>query len=262
MTHPIHNLPRGAIHVARAEDVYDDLPDRPTLVISDGPYNMRKAEWDKYRTWDDFVEWYRPHVEAWTRVCADAATVYVWGTDDSASALRPLMAEHGWTKRVRVTWDKGNSPALIGWRKASCWIDVTEVCDVYQRGAAFFSTCSPPGSVWRVAVSGSHSPLKKEAIRENAPSKPKVRSGSPVKKPIHVSQKPLSLYRRMIGASTRPGDLVLEPFGGTCRAAVACESMAADDARRYLCIEPDATYVDAVLDRMAEAPRGLFGGVG
>ena len=54
----------------------------------------------------------------------------------------------------------------------------------------------------------------------------------------------------MIRASSRPGELVLEPFGGTCRAAAACEAMTDTDARRYICVEPDEdgrNYLPAVL---------------
>lgn len=61
-------------------------------------------------------------------------------------------------------------------------------------------------------------------------------------KPLHPCQKPLVFARRIVEASTRPGELVLEPFGGTFRVAVACEDIARADpakARRYLCIEAD-----------------------
>ena len=39
-------------------------------------------------------------------------------------------------------------------------------------------------------------------------------------KPLHMNQKPLKLIDRTIAASTDPGDVVWEPFGGLCPAAV------------------------------------------
>lgn len=62
-------------------------------------------------------------------------------------------------------------------------------------------------------------------------------------KPLHVAQKPLLFAERMIRASSRPGELVFEPFGGTCRAAVACELLPAAEARRYVCVEPNEDYI-------------------
>ena len=60
---------------------------------------------------------------------------------------------------------------------------------------------------------------------------------------LHPCQKPIDLTERMIRASTRPGASVLEPFGGTCRAAVACHRLG---DRRAVCIERDRRYLDAV----------------
>jgi len=250
VTHPVHTLRRGVVHVARAEAVYPSLePGSVALVISDGPYGMGKAAWDRQRGEDGLREWYRPHVEAWGRVCAPAASVYVWGTDDSASALRPLMREHGWTKRVRVTWDKGMTPAAIGQATASTWGDATEACDVYTRGAPPFA--SVRGSffnVWRIPE-----PEYRDE-RLYGPEVPhKCRHGETNRESLHPCQKPLAFSDRIIRASSRPGDLVLEPFGGTLRAAVACERMPEREARRYVCIEPDEDgrgYVPAVLATM------------
>ena len=83
-------------------------------------------------------------------------------------------------------------------------------------------------------------------------------------KALHPCQKPLAFSDRMIRASTNPGDLVLEPFGGTCRVAVACERMPEPEARRYVCIEPDQDgreYIAAVLPSLrCEPSAGLLDG--
>ena len=89
------------------------------------------------------------------------------------------------------------------------------------------------------------------------------------KEALHPCQKPLAFYDRIIRASSRPGELVLEPYGGTCRAAVACERLPAAEARRYVCIEPDndgRDYLPAILPQLRYDPaddevglqRGLF----
>ena len=57
-----------------------------------------------------------------------------------------------------------------------------------------------------------------------------VRSAPRVHKPgrnaaVHLNQKPLEFMRRIVGASTDPGDVVWEPFGGLCSAVVASVSL-------------------------------------
>jgi hypothetical protein len=64
------------------------------------------------------------------------------------------------------------------------------------------------------------------------------------------------VIERCLLMTTDPGDLVLEPFGGTCRVAVACEQIARyhpEDARRYVCVEQDEDgrdYIGVVLRSM------------
>ena len=58
----------------------------------------------------------------------------------------------------------------------------------------------------------------------NVWKEPALRGAERVKaegvKALHVNQKPLRLMERIIAASTDPGDIVWEPFGGLCSAAV------------------------------------------
>lgn len=263
-----HQTTRGTIYEAAAEDVYPTIADGSvSLVICDGPYNMRKAEWDKFKTWDDFRDFYRPHVEAWGRVCAESATVYVWGTDDSLYHLRGMIEAMGWDRRSRVTWDKVATPAQIGWKGARGFLEVTEACDVYVRGDHVFNP-SPRAvyTVWRFDLQNG---LRSERIWDGPPVREPRRDKSKsvwmTKQSLHPCQKPLSFYRRMIRASSRPGDTVLEPFGGTCRAAVAVEQM--DEPRRYVCIERNGDgkdYLGPVVEQVEDAIRSressLFAG--
>jgi site-specific DNA-methyltransferase (cytosine-N4-specific) len=46
---------------------------------------------------------------------------------------------------------------------------------------------------------------------------------------------------------TKPGDLVLDPFAGTCTTAVAAEKL----GRRWLATEIDKRYTDVLVQRLA-----------
>jgi hypothetical protein len=85
---------------------------------------------------------------------------------------------------------------------------------------------------------------------------------------LHPCQKPLAFAERMILASSRPGDLVFAPFGGTCREAVAIEMMARREpemARRYVTAEMDEDgrdYLGAVLAQIRGPELGGMGQAG
>src|SRR3990172_2072974 len=131
------DLRRGALHVGCWLDVAPTLEAGcAALAIVDGPYNMRKAEWDCFASWDAFRDWYEPQVVALGRVLAASATVYLWGSDESAGELRPLMRRLGWEYLGRVTWDKVSPPVLKSAPEdLRRWPDVTEVADVWGREA-------------------------------------------------------------------------------------------------------------------------------
>ena len=139
-----HQTDRGEIHRATAEEVYPTIdPGSVSLLISDGPYGMMKAAWDRMGI-DGLPDWYAPHIEAWGLVCGASATVYLWNTAEGWARIDPLMRAAGWTFRSLITWDKG-----IGFMAGKCdvqglrsWYDVTEVCGMYQREAWAPSTCA------------------------------------------------------------------------------------------------------------------------
>lgn len=215
-----------------------------SLVHSDGPYAVAKAKWDMMKVCD-LAAWYRPHIEAWGRLCAPSASIYHWGTAEGWAAVHPEYLRQGWTFRVLINWDKVTPPSMLGWKTVKGWQDQTEVCGFYQRGTPPFNVDGPAvGNVWRVSIKA----LSLEQIKAKDKVAHRGDEGD-VFAALHPCQKPLALIDRIIRASSRPGDLILEPFGGTCRIAVACEQIARyapADARRYVCVEMNADGVDYI----------------
>jgi hypothetical protein len=76
-------------------------------------------------------------------------------------------------------------------------------------------------------------------------------------KVVHASQKPLRLVDLSIRACTDPGDVVWEPFGGLCSAAVA--SLRAD--RRCYAAEIDRAVFEAAADRLKREVDGGFANI-
>lgn len=63
---------------------------------------------------------------------------------------------------------------------------------------------------------------------------------------LHANQKPLNLMRRQIVASSDPGDVVWEPFGGLCSATVAALEL----GRRAFASEVNDEYFTVAVDRL------------
>ncbi|MDB5475214.1 MAG: ccrM, partial [Phenylobacterium sp.] len=64
----------------------------------------------------------------------------------------------------------------------------------------------------------------------------------------HPTQKPEALLHRVILSSTKPGDIVLDPFFGTGTTGAAARRL----GRRYIGIEREADYVKLAAERIAK----------
>jgi site-specific DNA-methyltransferase (adenine-specific) len=56
----------------------------------------------------------------------------------------------------------------------------------------------------------------------------------------HPTQKPLALLRRIVLASTNPGDLILDPFTGSSTTGIA----AVMEGRQFIGIDTERTYLE------------------
>ena len=72
-----------------------------------------------------------------------------------------------------------------------------------------------------------------------------IREDRPMRSIEHPTMKPVPLFARLIRNSSRPGDVVLDPFAGSGTTVVACERM----GRRARVLELDPHYADVILRR-------------
>ena len=68
---------------------------------------------------------------------------------------------------------------------------------------------------------------------------------------LHNTQKPEELLLRVVLSSTKPGDLVLDPFFGTGTTGVVCKKL----GRKFIGIEKNATYLKEAKKRILKVKK-------
>lgn len=68
---------------------------------------------------------------------------------------------------------------------------------------------------------------------------------SPVKSDLHPTMKPVALIEKMLFNSSKSGELVLDPFGGSGSTLIACEKI----GRRARLVELDEKFCDVIVKR-------------
>jgi DNA modification methylase len=273
---------------------------------------LKSAHEEGARRWPDVTEVCGMYQrEAWAPAQAAGATIAYAAGADERNWIRPwLLAE--WTAAGLKTKDADRALGTVGmaghYFGASQWALPT--WEKYQTLAAYAAAHGRPREglpyfVHEAAAAGleatyQHLTAEAQALRaeydhlraEYEASRPpftcplgvsnvwreptvagpeRLRDGQG--RTLHPCQKPLLFADRMLRASSRPGDVVWVPFGGTLRELVAAERMARADraeARRVVTCELNADGVDYIgaalaqvrgLPALAAGQVGLFGGV-
>ncbi len=86
---------RGAtLHWGDALDCYERWP-APVVVVSDGAYGISGFPGDPPSV-DGLVDWYLPHVRAWSKAATGETTLWFWNTEIGWATVHPLLREFGW----------------------------------------------------------------------------------------------------------------------------------------------------------------------
>lgn len=184
-------------------------------------------------------------------VTAPGAAVYVCHADTAGVAFRSGMVDAGFLLKQVLVWVKNafvlgrqdyhwqHEPILYGWkpgaphrwyadrRRATLLDEETDIALMQPADLVLL--------LEELRAGGS-------VIREDRPH----RSAD------HLTMKPVPLVARLVCNSTRMGDVVLDPFGGSGSTLIACEQM----GRRCRTIEMDPRYADVIIERW-EALTGL-----
>jgi site-specific DNA-methyltransferase (adenine-specific) len=121
------------LHRGDVLDAYGGWPE-PATIVSDGAYGVRGFHGDPTGP-DELAEWYRRHVQAWSRAARPATTLWFWNTEAGWAAVHPLLTASGWDYVETVTWDKGlaHIAGNVNGKTIRRFPVVSEVCVLYQR---------------------------------------------------------------------------------------------------------------------------------
>ena len=205
---------------------YDNWPE-PSVIISDGAYGTGAWPGDLERP-EGLMDWYEPHVEAWTSRAGASTSLWLWCSEIGWANMHPLLSQYDWTFRGCNVWDKGVAHVIPGEPRVSTFPSVTELCVHYVRDPAHakFHHTLATTNTWREAT---------------------VRGNERVTR-AKVAQKPLRLMSLILQAASDAGDVIWEPFGGVCTASVA----AFQSGRRGFCAETNQATFDLARTRIEE----------
>ena len=223
------------------------------LIFADPPYNLQLGEAllrpdnsnvsGVYEEWDNFdsMEAYDEYTKAWMfaarRLLKDDGALWVIGSYHNIFRVGRILQDMGFWILNDIIWNKVNPmPNFKGTRFTNAHETLIWASKNHNSKYTFNYEAMKALNEDTQMRSDWHIPLctGKERLKDKNGGK------------LHSTQKPEALLYRVIMASTKVGDVILDPFFGTGTTGVIAKKL----GRHFIGIEKDAGYVKASVERI------------
>lgn len=199
--------------------------------------SVNKAQWDKTtKTTNEKLKYARKWIKYCRKVLKDDGTLWISGTVHNIYTIGVALELEGFSIINNITWQKPNPAPNLACR---CFTHSTETIlwarkqlTIKKKGKHYFN--------YSLMKNINNGKQMKDVWLINLPRKNEKNCGK------HPTQKPEALLERIILASTKEGDLILDPFSGSGTTGVVARNL----NRKYIGIEQEQEYIELTKKRL------------
>lgn len=233
-------------------DVLKELPDECVDVIfADPPYNLsnggmtcqngkrvsvNKGAWDVSKGPDADFLFHLNWIDECRRVLKPNGTIWISGTYHSIYACGFALQKSGWHLLNDITWYKPNAAPNLACRMFTASHETLLWARKSKSAKHYFNYDAMKASKHEDDLFKKEDKQMRSVWALGTPRPDEKQFGK------HPTQKPLALMERVVLASTKPGDIILDPFCGSATTGVA----AIKHGRKFVGIDADADYLENI----------------
>lgn len=244
------------------------------LVFTDPPYNVayegktgeKMTILNDSMSVDEFNNFLHQAFSAMYSNMKAGAGIYVCHADRSGSAFRTQFEATGFLLKQVLIWVKNgfvlgrqdyqwaHEPILYGWKPGDGhnWYGGRKQSTVFDDNLPLEVEQEDDRYILHLQTDVEHVIIRVpsfEVLHNESTALDTVwRINKPLRNGEHPTMKPIPLCARAIINSSKAGDIVLEPFGGSGSTLIACEQT----RRRCRAMELDPVYCDVIVSRYIE----------
>lgn len=204
---------------------------------------------------DEMADWLDDTFRVIDRYLKPGGSYYIWHASSTISEFYNAISDAIAEPRQQLIWVKNrivmgrqdyqwrHEPCLYGWKGGAShyFIDDRSRTTVWEK----------PLDVDKMSTKELRG-LVKQMLETNDYPQSIVRFDKPAVNKLHPTMKPVELIAYQIKNSTRPGEIVLDPFGGSGTTLIACEQT----NRICRMVELDPRYCDVIRKRWWKLTHG------
>jgi modification methylase len=233
------------------------LPDRSVdLVFADPPYNLQLGgdllrpdnskvdavddDWDRFDSFETYDAFTRGWLKECRRVLKDDGALWVIGSYHNIFRVGATLQDLGFWLLNDIVWRKANPmPNFKGTRFTNA--HETLIWAAKSRGGRRYTF-----NYDAMKMANDELQMRSDWTLPLCTGEERLKDEAGVK--AHPTQKPEALLHRVILASSKPGDVILDPFFGTGTTGAVARRL----GRKYIGIEQDAGYAKIAAERIAK----------
>lgn len=239
----------------KSQQILQQLSNTVDVIIADPPYflsnggqkiqgtkivSVNKGEWDKIESIDSIDKFNQEWIDACRPLLKDNGTIWVCGTFHNIYSVEKCLKNAGFQIINVITWQKSDPTPTWGELHFNFSSEYIIWARKNPKSNHYFNyelmkqlnggVLMP--DVWKLPTVG---------LWEKTCGK-------------HPTQKPLRLLYRILIASTRIGDTVLDPFAGSCTTGIAANLL----NRKFIGIDQSEEFLNLGIRRKIEIGNPLY----
>ncbi|HUH75758.1 MAG TPA: site-specific DNA-methyltransferase, partial [Devosia sp.] len=255
-------LPIDTILVGDCIDHMNALPAASVdLIFADPPYNLQLEqsltrpdqskvdavddEWDKFQSFAHYDAFTRDWLKAARRVLKPDGALWVIGSYHNIFRVGTALQDLDYWILNDIVWRKANPmPNFRGTRFTNAHETLIWAARSQKSRVTF--------NYEAMKLANDDTQMRSDWLFPICTGGERLKDENDDK--VHPTQKPEALLFRILNATTKPGDIVLDPFFGTGTTGAVARKL----GRHFIGIEREQSYIDAARKRIATIRPGVF----
>lgn len=196
--------------------------------------HFEKGSWDRCKSPEEIDKFNSLWIKAVREKMRNDATIWISGTFHNIFSVERILIENGFRIINLVSWQKSNPRDIVDGQHLTFSTEMLIWARKSFYGRHYYNHelmvklngGKPLTDVWKIPTPGNWERTQG----------------------YHPTQKPLRLLYRIIIASTRNGDTILDPFAGSCTTGIAANLL----GRNFIGIDQNKDFLDYGIRRKLE----------
>ena len=231
-------------------DYFDCIFADPPYLLSNNGFtcqsgkrvSVNKGSWDESKGNDSDFEFHENWISECKRVLKPSGTIWISGTYHSIYQCGFLLQKLNFQILNDICWFKPNAPPNISCRYFTSSHETLLWAKKEKKSKHCFNYDLMKNGEWNKDQLKKKKSQMRSVWSITASKKTEKRYGK------HPTQKPLELMKRIILASTKENDIILDPFCGSSSTGIAANML----NRRFVGVDNEKKYINLSIKRFEE----------